>query len=294
MYSKTIQLSLIVVMAIVVSACQRQTFEESTGEKEPLIQAADGTSYSVRCLKSKGAASLSSCAVDMDAVTSGRGAYGSKFSVADYYYWNLLGFNQNDFCSWLFGNVSCYYLFGYKDQPKYNYNYCPMQYAYSYSYYSAPYYCYWNYNWNYYNQNYQQPATNIIRMKAVPLTATGIQTVVALDSYGRVTKTKCNYPNAGSSCTNQIVAYVNSTDLSQIKSWVMSSKYGTTVQDPADGTIQCLAASTQRRTYAAENDAVFLRMADWSCPSAGTTWYNNSFATQYLVQKLDGWIALGN
>ena len=141
----------------------------------PVVQAADGSGYSVKCLRSiakqiatSGKAAIDTCQVNLTAgsATAEQSATRGKFFTSNYswvYYpptycnpssytynypssyspYNDTSYNNNSFCSFLFGgsyNYNCYYLFGYTN-PSSNYgssnyagsNYGSSNYASSYN-----------------------------------------------------------------------------------------------------------------------------------------------------------------
>jgi hypothetical protein len=137
-----------IAIAFVLIGCQKNEIPQSTtggAAGTPVVQAADGTMYSVDCLRTNstkiqanGSQALAGCAVDLDDLStlneSERGkffnsSYAWVYNPATYcppnYYYNTYptsynpyndtSYNNNQFCNWAFGsnNFNCYYIFGY-------------------------------------------------------------------------------------------------------------------------------------------------------------------------------------
>lgn len=290
-YSRMIQFFLVAVCLAVTLGCQQSPtkLQEKRGTKA-LIQSADGKSYDVACLKSHSPTSMSSCEVgltdDGEGSGSARGLY-SGYYGGDYYYWNLFGFNENDFCGYLWGFSSCYNYFGYT-QPSYNYSYgnsCSSSYLYDY-YGSLPSYCYWNYDSN---TNY----TNVrLKLKISPVagvTTEAAKRIVYLDGAGRVMRKVCTTTNT-TSCTTTLIEYLANDMRQAIENFISQSRYGAIVQESTTGTVQCFAMATTTKHYTADNNQIFLRSGNAPCGSE-TVFYNSSQTGQKLVQKLDSWPA---
>lgn len=285
-YTRVIQFLLMVACVVVTMGCQQGTTPlETLNGKTPLIQSADGKSYDVGCLKRGSPQTMTSCEVNLtdNGESSTKNARGIYSGYYDYYYWNLFGFNQSDFCSYLWGTSSCYSYFGYT-QPSYNYSYgnsCSSSYLYGYSG-RVPYYCYWNY---YSNTSY----TNVrLKMKVVPVngvTTEPAKKIIYLDNSGRVVKKVCT---TETSCTSTIIEYIDSTMQSAIENLITQARSGTILRLDTTGTVACFAMATTNRTYVADNNTVFLRTGNAPC-GGDTVYYNDSDAASKLVQKLDSW-----
>lgn len=291
-YTRLIQCLLIGFSLILTMGCQQGSSTMDDRGTTALVQDANGKSYDVSCLKNGSPQTMSACEVSpgtQGPSKNSRGIYYSNPSY-NYYYWNLFGFNQGDFCSYLWGMSNCYYYFGYNSVPNYYYggnSYCSSSYLNSsYYYYPVPAYCYWNYG--------STVNESSVRLKLKITPVAGVTTepaskTIYLDGSGRVLKKVCT-TSSTSSCTSTIVEYLTPEMRSTIEGYITQARSGQTVQLDTSGTINCLAMATTTDSYTADNGTVFLRSGNAPCGSE-TVFYNNSSAAQTLVQKLDSWRA---
>ncbi|MEZ4752672.1 MAG: hypothetical protein R3B54_19160 [Bdellovibrionota bacterium] len=278
---------------ILASACSRPAGNPATA----LVRAANGTAYGVACLQQKGPDKMDDCEVDPNASTASGG--GSRGFVGhdqpmpqggnNYVYFNILSFQQQAICRYLFGdwNVEqCFALFGYQ----YPGNYQPPSGGWCDPYQFDPIYYFL-----FPNRCYQQPTpkgTKLLEIRKDPnLADAGLESSsVTIYSSGELYTSYCpgeTYLVGGDAVASQPCQQTYHQKLNQETIRLINVHL-----DRAKGTpltsytpeIQCFAASQYKFVYEGRAGNVPLRIWDSPC---GSDQVNESVSAGVLIRFLD-------